>query len=92
MCDGKEDKLTSGGLLLELEKCPQSGCGARFGMAPLTNLEHQDTIHHCILSFVCTACRGCFVMDGAPLHHVTGGHGGPEGFEVDMNRNTGYIT
>ena len=52
LCDGKEDKLASDMLLLELEKCPHSGCGARFGMAPLRNLEHQDTIHHCILSFI----------------------------------------
>ena len=82
LCNGKEDKFTSGMLLLELEKCLHSGCGARFGMAPLRNLEHQDTIHHCILSFI---CRGCFVTEGVLLHHIVKGHGGPKGFEVNMN-------
>ena len=89
LCNGKEDKLASGTLLLELEKCPHSGYGARFQMAPLRNLEHQDTIHCCVLSFVCGACRWCFVMEGALLHHIIMGHGGPEGFEVDMNMKHG---
>ena len=85
LCHGKEDKFTLGLLLLELEKCPHSGCGARFGMTPLRNLEHQDTIHHCILSYLCGACRGCFVTEGSLLHHIMKGHGGPKGFEVNMN-------
>ena len=86
LCDERDDKLAPGGLLLELEKCPHSGCGARFGTVPSRNLEHQDTIHHCILSFVCAVCRGCFVMEDALLCHVIRGHVGPKGFEVDMNR------
>ena len=83
--DGKEDKFASGVLLLELEKCPHSGCGARFGMAPLRNLEHQDTIHCCILSFICRVCRGCFMTEGALFYHIIKGHGAPKGFEVNMN-------
>ena len=88
LCNGK-DKLASGGLLLELEKCPHSGCGARFGMVPLRNVKHQDTIHRCILSFVCGACRGCFVMEGVLLRHIIRGHGGPKGFVVNMNMKHG---
>ena len=88
LCNGKKGKFTSGVLLLELEKCPHS----RFGIAPLRNLENQDTIHHCILSFICRACRGYFVTEGALLHHIIKGHGGPEGFEVNMNINMGSVT
>ena len=85
LCDGKKDKFTLGLLLLELEKCPHSGCGARFGMKPLRNLEHQDTIHRYILSHLCGVCRGCFMTEGVLLCHIMKGHGGHEGFEVDMN-------
>ena len=87
LCNGEEDKLTTGGLLLELEKCPH--LWARFPMAPLRNLEHQDTIHHAILSYVCATCRGCFVSEGTLLCHVIKSHGGPRGFKIDMNKRHG---
>ena len=89
LCNGEEDKLTTGRLLLELEKCPHSGCGARFPMAPVRNLEHQDTMHHAILSYICATCRACFVSEGVLLCHVIKDCGGPRGFEIDMNRRHG---
>ena len=45
LCNGVEDKYAVGGLVMEMEKCPHPGCGARFVMSPSRNLKHQDTIH-----------------------------------------------
>ena len=78
--DGEEDLYMVGGLSIELECCPHRGCGARF-LSLMENLRHQDTIHHAILSYVCAACRGIYVTEGAFICHVICGHCGPAGFE-----------
>ena len=88
LCDG-EDNYAVGGLVMEMEKCPHMGCGAKFVMSPSRNLQHQDTIHRAILSYICRACRGCYVTEGALISHIIKGHGGPAGFEADMNRKHG---
>ena len=88
-CNGMEDNYAVGGLVMEMEKGPHLGCRARFFMSPSRNLEHQDTIHQAILSYICGACRGCYVMKGALSHHIIKGHGGPAGFEAVMNRKHG---
>ena len=45
LCDCVEDSYAVGGLIMEMEKCPHLGCGARFVMSPSRTLEHQDTFH-----------------------------------------------
>ena len=85
-CDCVEDNNAVGGLVMEMEKCPHLGCGARFVMSPSRNLEHQDIIHQAILSYIGGACRGCYVTEGALICHIIKGHGGPADFEADINR------
>ena len=86
LCDGVEDNYAVGELVMEMEKCPHPGCGARFVMSPPRNLKYQDTIHRAILSYICGASRGCYVMEGTLICHIIKGHGGPAGFEADRNR------
>ena len=74
---------------MELDTCSHFNCGASFSMHPLQNLAHQDTIHRLSILFSCGACRACFVTEGALIHHIIRGHGGPIGFEVDMNEKHG---
>ena len=76
LCDGDEDGYHMGGLIIELEKCPCFGCGARFYMNPLKNIAHQDVVHRCIILFSCGVFRGGYVTEGALHHHVLQGHGG----------------
>ena len=71
-----------GGLSIKLEKCPHPGCGAWFYAFPGQNLQHQDSIHHGVLGYICAVCRGIYVLEGALMHHII--HG-PEGFERDMD-------
>ena len=58
-------------------------------MNPLKNLAHQDTVHRSIILYSCGVCRGCYVMEGALNCHIIWGHGGPVGFEADMNQKHG---
>ena len=89
LCDGKEEVYHMGGMVIELEKCPHLNCGACFSMYPLKNLAHQDTVHRAIMLYSCGACRACYIMEEAFTHHIIQGHGGPVGFEVDMNKKHG---
>ena len=73
LCDGKE-------------AYPHPNCDMRFPMHPLKNLAHQDIIHRSIIVHSCVACRACFITEGAFVHHIVRGHGGPLGFEVDLNK------
>ena len=57
LCDGVEEAYGVGGLSIELEKCPHPGCGAWFYASPTQNLQHQDSIHHGVLAYICGACR-----------------------------------
>ena len=52
---------------------------------PALNLQHQDTVHCAILGYICGACRGTYVSEGAFVCHVILRHNGPVGFERDMN-------
>ena len=88
LCDSKEDAYSMGGLSIELERCPHGGCGARF-FSPGQNLQHQDSMHRAILSYVCGVSQGIYVMEGAFICHVIQGQGRPEGFESDMNKRHG---
>ena len=88
-CCGKEEDYHMRGLVIELERCPHINCGAHFSMNPLKNLAHQDTVHRSIILYSCGACRGCYVMEGALDCHIIWGHGGPVGFEADMNQKHG---
>ena len=81
LCDGVEEAYRVGGLSIELEKCPHPGCGARFYASPTQNLQH----HHGVLAYVCGACRGIYISEGALVHHIIHGHNGPAGLERDMN-------
>ena len=93
LCDGEEEPYRVGVLTIELQKCPHHGYGARFYSSPTLNLQHQDTIHHAILAYICRACRGICVSEGAFVHHVILRHDGPTGFERDMNiRHGGDVT
>ena len=88
-CDGKEEDYHVGGLVIELERCPHPNCSAPFSMHLLKNLAHQDTMHRSIMLYSCGACRACYITEGAFTHHIIQGHGGPVGFEVDMNQKHG---
>ena len=86
LCDGMEEAYgVGGGLSINLEKCPHPGCGARFYASPGQNLQHQDSIHCGVLGYICVACRGIYVLEGALMHHIIHGHNGPEGFKKDMD-------
>ena len=85
LCNGVEEAYSIEGLSIELEKCPHPGCGAWFYSSPNQNLQHQDSVHHRVLAYVCGACRGIYVSVGALVHHIIHGHTGPVGFERDMN-------
>ena len=89
LCDGNEEDYHVEGLVIELERCPHTGCGSRFHMNPLKNIVHQDIVHHCIILYSCGVCRGCYIMEGALHQHVLWGNGGPIGFEVGMNQKHG---
>ena len=89
LCDGNEEDYHVGGLVIELERCPHTGCGSWFHMNPLKNIVHQDIVHHCIILYSCRVCRGCYIMEGALHRHVLWSHGGPVGFEVGMNQKHG---
>ena len=62
LCDGVEEAYKVGGLSIELEKCPHPSCGAWFYASPTQNLQHQDSIHHGVLAYICAACRGIHVF------------------------------
>ena len=85
LCDGVEEPYRVAGLSVELEKCPHPGCGARFYSSPTQNLQHQDSVHYGILAYVCGACRGIYVSEGAFVCHIIHGHNGPVGLKRDMN-------
>ena len=85
LCDGVEEAYRVGGLSIELEKCPHPGCGAQFYSSPTQNLQHQDSVHHGILAYVCGACRGIYISEGALVRHIIHRHNGSVGFERDMN-------
>ena len=89
LCDGSEESYHMGGLVMELESCPHRNCGTRFPMRPLENVVHQDTIHHSCILYSCGACRALYLTEGAMTRHVIRGHGGPVGFEIDLNRKHG---
>ena len=74
---------------MELETCPHFNCGAHFPMRPLENIVHQDTIHRSCILYSCGACRTCYITEGALIHHIIRGNGGPVGFEVDLNHKHG---
>ena len=83
--DGVEEAYRVEGLSIELEKCPCPGCGAQFYASPGQNLQHQDYVHRGVLDYICAACRGIYVSEGALVRHIIHGHSGPEGFERDMD-------
>ena len=85
LCDGVEEAYRVGGLSIELEKCPHPGCGAQFYASPSQNLRHQDSIHHGVLAYICAACRGIYILEGAFMRHIIHGHDRPEGFKRDMD-------
>ena len=85
LCDGVEEAYRVGGLSIELEKCPHPGCGVRFYASPTQNLQHQDSVHCGVLAYVCGACRGIYISEGAFACHIIHRHNGPAGFERDMN-------
>ena len=89
MCDGNEEDYYVGGLVIELERCPHTGCGLCFSMNPLKNIVHQDIVHHSIILYSCGVCRGCYMMEGALNWHIIWGHNGPVCFEVGMNQKHG---
>ena len=74
---------------MELEMHPHCNCGAHFLMWPLENIVHQDIIHRSCMVFSCGMCRALYLTEGAMVRHVIRGHGGPVGFEVDINRKHG---
>ena len=86
LCDGNEEDYHVGGLVIELERCPHTGCGSQFHMNPLKNIAHQDIVHHCVILYSCGVCRGGYVTEGALHHHILWGHGGPVDFKVGMNQ------
>ena len=85
LCDEEEEPYRVGGLSIELEKCPHPNCGVQFYSSPTRNLQHQDSVHHAILAYVCGACRGIYVSEGAFVCHIIHWHNGPLGFKRDMN-------
>ena len=89
LCDGKEDAYHLGGLVMELEVCSHPNCDERFPMHPVRNLAHQDIVHHSIKVHTCAICRACYVTEGTFFRHVVRGHGGPLGFEVNLNEKHG---
>ena len=58
LCDGNEEDYHVGGHVIELERCPHTGCGSRFHMNPLKNIAHQDIVHRCVILYLCGVCRG----------------------------------
>ena len=85
LCDGAEEPYRVGGLSIELEKYPHPGCGGQFYSSPTQNLQHQDSVHCGVLAYVCGACRGIYVSEGAFVHHIIHRHNGSARFERDMN-------
>ena len=85
LCDGVEEVYRVEGLLIELEKCPHPCCGAWFYASLTQNLQHQDSFHRGVLGYICVACRGIYISEGALVHHIIHGHNGPAGFERDMD-------
>ena len=55
LCDSAEDDYSVGGLSIELERCHHGGCGVQFFSFLGQNLQHQDSVHWAILSYVCGA-------------------------------------
>ena len=84
-----EEVYRVGGLSIELEKCPHPGCGAWFYTSPTQNLQHQDFVHRGVLAYICAACRGIYISEGALVHHIIHGHNGPVGFKRDMDNRHG---
>ena len=82
LSDSEEDDYSVGGLSIKLERCPHGGCGVQLFSSPGQKLQHQDSIHQAILCYVCGVCQGIYVTEGAFMHHIIQGHGGPEGFKV----------
>ena len=92
LCDGVEEVYRVGGLSIELDKCPHPGCGVCFYASPTQNLQRQDSVHHGVLAYVCGACRGIYISEGALVCHIIHGHNKPVGFERDMNVRHGKGT
>ena len=90
LCNGEEEAYRLGALTIKLERCPHNGCGAQFYTSPTLNLQHQDTVHCAILAYICGACRGIYVSEGAFVCHVILGHNGPAGFKRDMDIRHGW--
>ena len=57
LCNGNEEDYHVGGLVIELERCPHTGCGSRFHMNPLKNIAHQDIVHHCVILYLGGLCN-----------------------------------
>ena len=89
LCDGNEEDYHVGGLVIELEWCPHTGCGLHFSMNPLKNITHQDMVHRSVILYSCGVCRGRYMTEGALNQHIIWGYGGPVGFEVGMNQKHG---
>ena len=85
LCDRVEEAYRVGGLSIELEECPHPGCGAQFYSSPTQNLQHQDSVHHSVLVYVCGACRDIYISEEALVHRIIHRHNGLVGFKRDMN-------
>ena len=60
-CNRVQMEYAIGALIIEMEKCPFFGCGACFEDL-LTNLAHQDSIHHSVSVRLCGVCRGALCL------------------------------
>ena len=85
LCDEEEKPHRVGGLSIKLEKFPHPRCGVQFYSSPTQNLQHQDSVHLAILAYVCGACMGIYVSEGAFACNIIHGHNGTAGFKRDMN-------
>ena len=63
-CNGIQMEYATGARIIEMERCPFFGCGARF-TDPMINLAHQDSIHRSVSVQLCSVCRGVCVYEGA---------------------------
>ena len=85
LCDGGEEPCRVGGLSIKLEKCPHPSCGGDFILPLLKIFSIRNSVHRGIFTYVCGACRGIYVSEGAFVCHIIHGHNGPVGFKSDMN-------